>query len=651
MGDHVFLKEWKKEQIKLIQQVHPEYDEDMIKDVLNKLIDKHLKNPECALNNNYLKMHAMSTVLDIYDFIDKTKPIIAGGGVLFKNQHKCINPPSMFLDGALKKRKKIKAHLKDLKPGSYEYMMTDLRQMTQKVIANSYYGASGNDASPFFNINTALATTSTGQALISTMMCSFESFYADNIQFYDVDDFVLYVYNSIHRKDDDADLMVVKDMPNITIDDLSRKVYGLFRDKTQLRDEATKRIIAATLDGLNDYERQELFYSSNLFDFIAIPSIDKFIKEKILYKAKSFKDANNAPDEIKDNLDKLWGYLHYWVVYNHPTYNRINRLKFQKRRCVLGIDTDSNFVGIAKFVKTMMDSADLSKAECADSNQLLYIVVNTMAYILTKYTQVILRKYAALANIPDDYAHWLNMKNEFLYLRILFTENKKNYTGIVRLREGVELIPEKHDTKGLAFTKSSAAPQTKDFFSKIIKEDILYADKISGSTIIKKVKQYQRLIDESLHSGEKTFLTPLSVKNPEAYKDPAKNQGIRGTFVWNLVYPGMAIELPDTVRTVPVKMEKLSDIGNLKTTNPDIYDTLVEGVYNNPQCGFMSKGISVICIPSQVDKVPDWILPYINTNKIIENNINKFHPVMKSLGIDIQNTRANSPHFTNIIVF
>jgi hypothetical protein len=113
----------------------------------------------------------------------------------------------------------------------------------------------------------------------------------------------------------------------------------------------------------------------------------------------------------------------------------------------------------------------------------------------------------------------------------------------------------------------------------------------------------------------------------------------------------MAIELPDTVRTVPVKMEKLSDIDNLKTTNPDIYDTLVDGVYNNPQCGFMSKGISVICIPSQVDKVPDWILPYINTNKIIENNINKFHPVMKSLGIDIQNTRANSPHFTNIVTF
>ena len=651
MSDHIFLKEWKAEQIKLVKQVHPEYSEDKIKKVLNKLIDKRIKNPECAINNNYLRMQAMSTVLDIYDFIDKTKPIMAGGGVLFKNQHKALNPPSLFLDGALKKRKAIKKQLKIYKPGSYDYMMTDLRQMTQKVIANSYYGASGNDASPFFNINTALATTSTGQALISTMMCAFESFFADNILFYDVDDFVLYVYNSIHRKDSDADFIAVKDMPDITIEDLSRKVYGLFEDSRKIRDKRERAIIASTLGALTDEERKILFYSSNLFEFISIPSIDKLIKTKILYATKSFKDPNNVPEEIQDSLDKLWNYLHYWVVYNHPTYNRINRLKFQTRKCVLGIDTDSNFVGIARFVKTMMESVDLTKAVCEDINQMLYIIVNTMAYTLTKYTQVILAKYAKLANIPDDYAHWLNMKNEFLYLRILFTENKKNYTGLVRLREGVELIPEKHDTKGLAYTKSSSAPQTKEFFDKLVKNDILYAETISGSTIIKKVKQYQRSIDESLHHGEKTFLTPLSVKNPEAYKNPFSNQGIRGSYVWNLVYPGMAIELPGNVTSVPVKMEKLSQIEDLKTSHPDIYDILVDGVYNNPQCGFMSKGISVICIPEQVDKVPDWILPYINTNKIIENNINKFHPIMKSLGIDIQNTRANSPHFTNIVTF
>ena len=651
MADHKFLKEWKSEMTKLILQVHPNYDEGKIKKVLNKLIDKHLKNPTCALNNNYLHKQAMSTILDIYDFIDMTKPIMAGGGVLFKNQHNAINPPSLFLDNQLTGRKKIKARLKDLQPGSYEYMMVDLKQLTKKVIANSYYGASGNETSPFFNINTALATTSTGQALISTMMCAFESFCADNIKFYNVDDFVLYVYNSIHRKDKDAEYMPVEDMPKITIEDLSRKVYGLFNHPEDFSDKKIRRVIASVLGGLTEEEREILYYSSNLNEFIKIPSIEHMFVEKVFNVSGQFKDANKAPDEIKDALDEIWNYLYYWVVYNHPTYNRINRLKFQKRKAVLTIDTDSNFVGIAPFVKHMLNTVDINKTVIGDSDQLLYIIVNTMAYELTKYTQVILAKFAKLANIPEEYAPRLNMKNEYLYMRIVLSKNKKNYMGTVRLREGAELIPEKLDIKGLAFMKSSSAPESKEFFSKLVKEDVLYAKEISGSTIIKKLKHFQRHIDESLQAGEKTFLSPLSIKNPEAYKDPWSTQAVRATHTWNTVYPNIPIEPPDKIRVIPVKMEKPEYIEDLKVSNPEVYNALMDGIYNNQYCGFRTKGINVIGIPSQVPEVPDWIRKYIDKDKIIENNMTKIHPVLESLGIDIENTKSGSPHFTNIVVF
>ena len=651
MGDHKYLKEWKAEQTKMILQVHPDYSPKRIEKILDKLIDKNLKNPVCALNNNYIHKQAMSTVLDIYDFIDQTKPIMAGGGVLFKNQNKAINPPSIFLDGALKARKKIKAGLKTLKPGSYEYKMTDLRQMTEKVVANSYYGASGNETSPFFNHYTALATTATGQALISTMMCAFESFYADNIKFYDVGDLVLFVYNSIHRKDPDAEKVVVEDMPKVTIEELTRRLYGLFEYQSQLRDKHVRDIISATLDALTEEERQILYYSSNLFEFIQIPSVQRIFLDEVFYKAKSFKDANSVPDEIQDGLDKIWDLLYYWVVYNHPVYNRINRLKFQTRKAVLTIDTDSNFIGISRFVNYMMNLVDIDKTVLQDRNQLMYIIVNTMAYEITLYTQVVLKKYAKIANIPDEYAPRLNMKNEYLYMRIVLTKNKKNYMGSVRLREGAEILPEKVDIKGLTFTKSSSPPETKAFFSNLVENDVLKADTISGSLIIKKIKDYQRFIDASLLAGEKTFLTPLSVKEPEAYKEPFSNPGIKGTYVWNLIYPDQAIELPDKIRTIQVKMEKLDNISGLKDSHPDIYQKLVDGVYENAQCPFRTKGISVIGIPSQVDKVPDWIIQYIDKSKIIESNVTKIHPILESLGISIQNTRAGSPHFTNIIVF
>ena len=54
MKEHVFLKEWKKENIKLLKLVHPDWDENDIEKKLDKIIDKNLKNPDCALHNNYI---------------------------------------------------------------------------------------------------------------------------------------------------------------------------------------------------------------------------------------------------------------------------------------------------------------------------------------------------------------------------------------------------------------------------------------------------------------------------------------------------------------------------------------------------------------------------------------------------------------------
>ena len=83
MADHMFLKKWKKEQVNLIKLAHPEWDSEKIKEILDKKIDDKLKNPECALVNNYINVSARTTLLDLYDYIELKKPIIAGGGVLF----------------------------------------------------------------------------------------------------------------------------------------------------------------------------------------------------------------------------------------------------------------------------------------------------------------------------------------------------------------------------------------------------------------------------------------------------------------------------------------------------------------------------------------------------------------------------------------
>ena len=60
----------------------------------------------------------------------------------------------------------------------------------------------------------------------------------------------------------------------------------------------------------------------------------------------------------------------------------------------------------------------------------MYIHCNMMCYILTRYSQVVLAEYAKIANIPDEYAPRLNMKNEFLYLRMILGGKKKFGTTV-----------------------------------------------------------------------------------------------------------------------------------------------------------------------------------------------------------------------------
>ena len=52
-NEHVFLKEWKKEQTRLLMLIDPSLSKDEIKDYLDEVIDKKLKNRECVLSNNY----------------------------------------------------------------------------------------------------------------------------------------------------------------------------------------------------------------------------------------------------------------------------------------------------------------------------------------------------------------------------------------------------------------------------------------------------------------------------------------------------------------------------------------------------------------------------------------------------------------------
>ena len=182
----------------------------------------------------------------------------------------------------------------------------------------------------------------------------------------------------------------------------------------------------------------------------------------------------------------------------------------------------------------------------------------------------------------------------------------------------------------------------------MVKEKLLNGD-INIATIVKDLEEFEETVKNSLLSGDKDFLIPKSVKELGAYKEPFKEQGMRAIVAWNAVEIDNPIELPAKIDIVKVKMETLQDCEPLKETNPDIYRRIERDIFNSPHKKIREKGISVIAIPRNIDKVPEWIMPFIDFDTTINDNISRFHSVLRSLGIELIKTSGNKQHFSNIL--
>lgn len=124
--------------IKIMNRINPKWDKDVVEPVLDKMIDKNVRDPEVTLHNNYTNEVKQTKLLSVFDWALERKPIIAGNGTFYKNQHEAINPIARMLEGFLNKRKKIKKEMFAIEDeSSYAYKNKDRNQGIQKRNANS----------------------------------------------------------------------------------------------------------------------------------------------------------------------------------------------------------------------------------------------------------------------------------------------------------------------------------------------------------------------------------------------------------------------------------------------------------------------------------------------------------------------------------
>ncbi len=438
-----FIDLWKKQMEESLLHINPDLDKDIIDEVLNEEIKEKMQLPEVVLDNNFTGETRDTNLLSVLDWVIDRKPLIAGNGTFYKNQHEAINPIAAMLDGFLKERKALKKKMFAIDdPESDVYKDLDRGQQNQKILCNSYYGASGMPKSAFFSKWSGPSTTGTAQSVISTTETFFEAFLVDNYKFIDINECFFYM-NSVISQDYEIKKWIIP----VSAEDVFLRVKGMFYD--DVYDDSYERLLMGYIINLSDDDRAKIFYKNNIIEFTRrhknilklydelfssvrnldyiktadeIPSEfhDKFSSTPDNKKVKSynnfvnnqyFMDPNSPPDTIKEILEKLNKYYMTYVYMPYMSFDRIHRLKYFQRKTVCIVDTDSNILALDQWVDFCRNEV-LQGMYGRDDEHNKFIIINTLTYFITSAVSDILDQYGKHSNIPEEFRGRFGMKNE-----------------------------------------------------------------------------------------------------------------------------------------------------------------------------------------------------------------------------------------------
>lgn len=678
---YIFIQRWIEVMKKnFLMTLGDRYDEDKVNRVIDKAL-RHIYLPRMRLVNNYLMREFEGSLLDIYDFIIKKKPIIGGNGVLFSQHGVIPNPQATWISNLMAERKGYKKKMFNFPKGSKEYKMYDLLQLNTKIKINSLYGVLGYLRFMLYNIFLAQCVTSTGQNIISSAACGFESFIAGDVGFVSMGEVRRFIDWCNKEVEDESIQMILSDskIPQAS----AREVSKHLKSQCHFRlNQTQENIIDEMVMNSSIGAIRLMRYKNSLIDFIEIPFIANLIEKFVLGS-----DGLMAPDidaitsdEAKDALNTFWEYCEVFVMMKHPFYDRVRRNKYEFKRAVIYEDTDSNFLSLGRWVRLISERVVHGNL----SDGMRYSAVNTYTIILGKVITSVYRTLTDSLNIQPSYGERLQMKNEFYYPRILFVDTKKRYIGLQELREGKKLKGniDDMDVKGFEFKKSITKETLRNYYTQISYELIMKPEEIDSKAVLRAIMDLEKSIRTSLSSGETIYFKQANVKRIEEYAKPYSIPGVKAIYLWNALCPDYQLELPTDVDIVPIKLEKgrkklkkqvpgldCIPIGNdnknqpqwmfndtkfileLARKYPDMYMKLDGNIFRNSNENIRSMGLNFIAKPKNpLIPIPDWFYEIIDYNQIVNDSLKLYYPILETLGIRIIKTGQKTEHYTNMVM-
>ena len=724
--DSKYLKKYKERMCQAMMQANPTWKKKDVEKIIERTIEERLENPTVTLDNNYTHEQKDSTLLSVLDWSLDRKPLIAGNGTFYKNQYEALNPTREMLDEWADNRKFFKKKMfqagEIYGTNSREYNDNDRKQLNEKINMNSYYGGSGAKTSAFYSKWSGPATTLTAQSVISTAEQTFEAFLADNYVFLNLTELIEWV-RSILKKDFYLDDFIVRVKRQDVIQHLLSRILN--------KEENDEEILQNYLTDCTIDELTFLYYKNNMIEFIENHNPVKDMITDILEKVENydhvnekdpqwlryipskhydefknqsakkwnkfvnkemFMDPNSPPDSIIKELDVLSECIIKYVYTEYLSFDRIYRLKNFFRNTVTIIDTDSNFLSLDILMNYLLNSVIEPDGYGRSQRHNEFVLINTITFIITKIIRITLDFYGKQSNIPEEYRGRFDMKNEFFDELLVIAEKKKRYITKQTLREGNYNNPPKIDTKGFDFKKATTSEYAEKVFNQLIKDYVVTPEHVDVKSLINGLRAFKKEIITSIRNGERKFLPNGNAKEFGAYKEPGREQSVRGVLTWNYLYPDNQIELPAKISLVKMNIFNEEDMEDLERTHPEIYQTIMDKIFNDTTGFFVTstfispityvnpkkkewysdipkkyqtkfkklgpfewnkwvdkvmdhevkvadkeregyyeykkRGLQVLAIPSNA-KIPDWAMPYIDYDTMVNTIIAPFKPVLE----------------------
>lgn len=577
------------------------------------------------------------------------------------------------------------------------------------------YGCLGASSSVFYNVYVATSITRQGRSSITASIMLFESFLANNIKFGSLNQIIAFIDHVLQEKPErkfkDSDILD----SNISRESVFAKLM-LSCGYRWLPDNTDMEIIWRMLQRIDQDDLNRLYYKNNLYSFFDNEVPLSIVTDILKNLDSPFIDPNNPPANIQEQLDALVDIVKEFVYYRYQIIDKIERVETLIRQVDLTTDTDSCIITlnpwytfIADKIKyedmkikhfdvdavklidkdNLNDGGDILKKDDSEfiydfrndeiierkrlrnplviipEDSLRHSIINILAYVIGKLLRDYFDRISIMNNVTNE-AHpfcLMNMKNEFLFMKMLLSDAKKHYATLVEVQEG-HVIPndpsKQLDIKGLEMDKSVIPKSTKEVLSKILYEDILKSNNINQIKIINKLAVLEKHIKEAIINGSTEYFKPMKVKSIRSYKNPMSTQQVKGSIIYDLLKdknePFINLDEQCPVLVVKTVINKsILETSRMREEYPDKYNLLMDAFLNNTSINFNVRGqdylfnffkpttqassreITSIAIPYTVP-TPKWLIEFIDFDSIIKENIGAFP--LESIGITKLDTNS-----------